>query len=91
MSNVNTTGSQGFEALLSCCLRSIIKVRVFVEHRDHSCIKNDKCWDKPYGCIFFGQKLHHVFFLNICQANTEIILAVKISNVGINLADAFFS
>lgn len=41
--------------------------------------------------FFFGQKLHHVFFLNICQANTEIILAVKISNVGINLADAFFS
>lgn len=43
------------------------------------------------GAFFFGQKLHHVFFLNICQANTEIILAVKISNVGINLADAFFS
>lgn len=32
MSNVNPTGSQGFEALLSCCLRSIIKVCVFVEH-----------------------------------------------------------
>lgn len=43
------------------------------------------------GAFFFGQKLHHGFFLNICQANTEIILAVKISNVGINLADAFFS
>lgn len=27
------------------------------------------------GAFFFGQKLHHVFFLNICQANTEIILA----------------
>lgn len=43
------------------------------------------------GAFFLVKSYIMFFFLNICQANTEIILAVKISNVGINLADAFFS
>lgn len=42
------------------------------------------------GAFFFGQKLHHVFFFKYLSSKF-CILAVKISNVGINLADAFFS